>query len=104
MHPLRCIGEETQRAGGGPTSLGLGITCHNDICLPYYSPYAREEPAPRACWASYRSASLTSASRDERESALTSLDVTRAIRDAPTIQRKRAPRSLHHNGINATGA
>ena len=28
------IGEETQRAGVG--SFGLGITLHNDICLPYF--------------------------------------------------------------------
>src|ERR1700693_4589953 len=28
------VGEETQRAGVG--SFGLGITLHNDICLPYF--------------------------------------------------------------------
>ena len=28
------IGEETQRAGVG--GFGLGITLHNDICLPYF--------------------------------------------------------------------
>ena len=31
------IGEETQRAGVG--GFGLGITLHNDICLPYFLTY-----------------------------------------------------------------
>src|SRR5450631_3959800 len=31
------IGEEVQRAGVG--SFGLGITLHNDICLPYFLTY-----------------------------------------------------------------
>ena len=31
------IGEECQRAGVG--SFGLGITLHNDICLPYFLRY-----------------------------------------------------------------
>jgi alkylation response protein AidB-like acyl-CoA dehydrogenase len=31
------IGEETQRAGVG--SFGLGVTLHNDICLPYFLSY-----------------------------------------------------------------
>jgi alkylation response protein AidB-like acyl-CoA dehydrogenase len=34
------IGEETQRAGVG--SFGLGITLHNDICLPYFLSYCDE--------------------------------------------------------------
>ncbi|HEY2142563.1 MAG TPA: acyl-CoA dehydrogenase family protein [Solirubrobacteraceae bacterium] len=40
------IGEETQRAGVG--SFGLGITLHNDICLPYFLSYCTEEQ--RARW------------------------------------------------------
>jgi alkylation response protein AidB-like acyl-CoA dehydrogenase len=40
------IGEETQRAGVG--SFGLGITLHNDICLPYFLTYCNEEQ--RARW------------------------------------------------------
>jgi len=40
------IGEETQRAGVG--SFGLGITLHNDICLPYFLTYCSEEQ--RARW------------------------------------------------------
>jgi long-chain-acyl-CoA dehydrogenase len=39
------IGEETQRAGVG--SFGLGITLHNDICLPYFLSYASEEQRER---------------------------------------------------------
>ncbi len=35
------IGEETQGAGVG--SFGLGITLHNDICLPYFLTYCTEE-------------------------------------------------------------
>ena len=31
------VGEETQRAGVG--SFGLGVTLHNDICLPYFLSY-----------------------------------------------------------------
>jgi alkylation response protein AidB-like acyl-CoA dehydrogenase len=40
------IGEETQLAGVG--GFGLGITLHNDICLPYFLSYATEEQ--RARW------------------------------------------------------
>jgi len=36
------VGEETQRAGVG--SFGLGVTLHNDICLPYFLSYCS---APR---------------------------------------------------------
>src|SRR2546427_13293654 len=39
------IGEEAQRAGGG--SFGLGITLHNDICLPYFLCYCDEEQRER---------------------------------------------------------
>jgi alkylation response protein AidB-like acyl-CoA dehydrogenase len=39
------IGEETQRAGVG--SFGLGITLHNDICLPYFLSYCSEEQRER---------------------------------------------------------
>jgi alkylation response protein AidB-like acyl-CoA dehydrogenase len=35
------VGEETQRAGVG--GFGLGITLHNDICLPYFLRYCTEE-------------------------------------------------------------
>ncbi len=40
------IGEECQRAGVG--SFGLGITLHNDICLPYFLTYCDE--AQRERW------------------------------------------------------
>jgi alkylation response protein AidB-like acyl-CoA dehydrogenase len=40
------IGEECQRAGVG--SFGLGITLHNDICLPYFLSYCTE--AQRERW------------------------------------------------------
>jgi len=40
------VGEETQRAGVG--SFGLGITLHNDICLPYFMTYCDE--AQRERW------------------------------------------------------
>jgi len=39
------IGEESQRAGVG--SFGLGITLHNDICLPYFLRYCTEEQRER---------------------------------------------------------
>jgi alkylation response protein AidB-like acyl-CoA dehydrogenase len=40
------IGEECQRAGVG--GFGLGITLHNDICLPYFLSYCNE--AQRERW------------------------------------------------------
>ncbi len=39
------IGEEAQRAAVG--SFGLGITLHNDICLPYFLSYCNEEQRDR---------------------------------------------------------
>jgi alkylation response protein AidB-like acyl-CoA dehydrogenase len=39
------VGEETQRAGVG--DLGLGLTLHNDICLPYFLAYADESQRER---------------------------------------------------------
>jgi alkylation response protein AidB-like acyl-CoA dehydrogenase len=39
------IGEETQLAGVG--GFGLGITLHNDICLPYFLSYCTEEQRER---------------------------------------------------------
>jgi alkylation response protein AidB-like acyl-CoA dehydrogenase len=39
------VGEETQRAGVG--GFGLGITLHNDICLPYFLAYCTEEQQER---------------------------------------------------------
>ncbi|MCW3063825.1 MAG: acyl-CoA dehydrogenase, partial [Solirubrobacterales bacterium] len=39
------IGEEVQRAGVG--GYGLGITLHNDICLPYFLTYCDEEQRER---------------------------------------------------------
>jgi alkylation response protein AidB-like acyl-CoA dehydrogenase len=39
------IGEECQRAGVG--SFGLGITLHNDICLPYFQSYCSESQRER---------------------------------------------------------
>ncbi len=39
------IGEETQRAGVG--GFGLGITLHNDICLPYFLTYCDDAQKER---------------------------------------------------------
>jgi alkylation response protein AidB-like acyl-CoA dehydrogenase len=39
------IGEESQRAGVG--GFGLGITLHNDICLPYFLTYCNDEQRER---------------------------------------------------------
>ena len=39
------VGEETQRVGVG--GFGLGITLHNDICLPYFLAYCDEEQRER---------------------------------------------------------
>ncbi len=40
------VGEETQRAAVG--DLGLGLTLHNDICLPYFLSYC--DPSQRERW------------------------------------------------------
>jgi alkylation response protein AidB-like acyl-CoA dehydrogenase len=39
------IGEEVQRSGTG--AAGLGITLHNDICIPYFTSLATEEQKQR---------------------------------------------------------
>jgi alkylation response protein AidB-like acyl-CoA dehydrogenase len=39
------VGEECQRAGVG--GFGLGITLHNDICLPYFLSYCNDEQRER---------------------------------------------------------
>ncbi len=39
------IGEETQRVGVG--GFGLGVTLHNDICLPYFLSYCTDEQRER---------------------------------------------------------
>ena len=39
------VGEEAQRAGVG--GFGLGVTLHNDICLPYFLRYCTEEQCAR---------------------------------------------------------
>jgi alkylation response protein AidB-like acyl-CoA dehydrogenase len=39
------VGEETQRAGVG--GFGLGITLHNDICLPYFLSYCNPDQCAR---------------------------------------------------------
>jgi alkylation response protein AidB-like acyl-CoA dehydrogenase len=39
------LGEEAQRAGVG--SFGLGVTLHNDICLPYFLRYCTDEQRQR---------------------------------------------------------
>jgi long-chain-acyl-CoA dehydrogenase len=39
------VGEEAQYAGVG--SFGLGITLHNDICLPYFLSYCTEQQSER---------------------------------------------------------
>jgi long-chain-acyl-CoA dehydrogenase len=39
------VGEECQRVGVG--SFGLGITLHNDICLPYFLTYCNDEQRGR---------------------------------------------------------
>ncbi|HUB36280.1 MAG TPA: acyl-CoA dehydrogenase family protein [Solirubrobacteraceae bacterium] len=39
------LGEETQRAGVG--DLGLGLTLHNDICLPYFLTYCDDSQRER---------------------------------------------------------
>ena len=38
------IAEETMRAGAA--AAGLGISLHNDICLPYFLAYCDEEQTP----------------------------------------------------------
>ena len=57
------IGEETQRAGVG--GFGLGITLHNDICLPYFLTYC-DERAARALAAGDRLRRADHGARDDR--------------------------------------
>ena len=44
------IAEEVMRCGAA--AAGLGISLHNDICLPYFLAYCNEEQRPAGCPAS----------------------------------------------------
>jgi alkylation response protein AidB-like acyl-CoA dehydrogenase len=93
------IGEETQRAAVG--SFGLGITLHNDICLPYFLRY---------CSAAQRERWLPGIARGELITALamtepgTGSDLaaisTRAIRDGDHYVVDGA-KTFITNGINS---
>ena len=87
------IGEETQRAGVG--GFGLGITLHNDICLPYFLTYCND--AQRERWlAGIASGELiTALAMTEPGSAPTSRHVhARAARGRAL--RRRRHEDVHH--------
>jgi alkylation response protein AidB-like acyl-CoA dehydrogenase len=93
------IGEETQRAGVG--SFGLGITLHNDICLPYFLSYASEEQRDRWLPGIARGELITAIAMTEPGigSDLAGMS-TRAIRDGDHYVLDGA-KTFITNGINA---
>jgi alkylation response protein AidB-like acyl-CoA dehydrogenase len=93
------IGEETQRAGVG--SFGLGITLHNDICLPYFLSYCSEEQRERWLPGIAGGELITAIAMTEPGigSDLASMS-TRAIRDGGSYVLDGA-KTFITNGINA---
>jgi alkylation response protein AidB-like acyl-CoA dehydrogenase len=93
------IGEETQRAGVG--SFGLGITLHNDICLPYFLTYCTDEQRERwlpgiACGESITAIAMTEPGIGSDLASMT----TRAIRDGDHYI-VNGSKTFITNGINA---
>jgi alkylation response protein AidB-like acyl-CoA dehydrogenase len=93
------IGEEAQRAGVG--SFGLGITLHNDICLPYFLRYCSEEQRERWLPGIVSGELITALAMTEPGigSDLASMS-TRAIRDGDHYVVDGA-KTFITNGINA---
>jgi alkylation response protein AidB-like acyl-CoA dehydrogenase len=93
------IGEECQRAGVG--SFGLGITLHNDICLPYFLRYCSEEQRERWLPGIVSGELITALAMTEPGigSDLASMS-TRAIRDGEHYV-VNGSKTFITNGINA---
>src|ERR1700710_287627 len=93
------IGEECQRAGVG--SFGLGITLHNDICLPYFLSYCNDEQRERWLGGIASGELITAIAMTEPGigSDLASMS-TRAIRDGEHYVVNGA-KTFITNGINA---
>src|ERR1700730_1772940 len=93
------IGEETQRTGVG--SFGLGITLHNDICLPYFLTYCSEQQRERWLPGIARGELITAIAMTEPGigSDLASMSA-RAIRDGDNYVLDGA-KTFITNGINA---
>ncbi|HEX3433082.1 MAG TPA: acyl-CoA dehydrogenase family protein [Solirubrobacteraceae bacterium] len=93
------IGEETQRAAVG--SFGLGITLHNDICLPYFLSYCTDEQRERWLAGIASGELITAIAMTEPGigSDLASMS-TRAIRDGEHYV-VNGSKTFITNGINA---
>jgi len=93
------IGEETQYAGVG--SFGLGITLHNDICLPYFLSYCNEDQRERWLGGIAAGELITALAMTEPSigSDLAAMS-TRAIRDGSHYVVDGA-KTFITNGINA---
>ena len=93
------IGEEVQRAGAG--GAGLGITLHNDICLPYFTSLCTEEQKQRWLPGICSGELITAVAMTEPGigSDLASMSTT-AIRDGDTYV-VNGSKTFITNGINA---
>jgi alkylation response protein AidB-like acyl-CoA dehydrogenase len=93
------IGEEAQRAAVG--SLGLGITLHNDICLPYFLTYCNDPQRERWLGGIASGELITAVAMTEPGigSDLAAMS-TRAIRDGDHYLVNGA-KTFITNGINA---
>jgi alkylation response protein AidB-like acyl-CoA dehydrogenase len=93
------IGEEVQRAGAG--GAGLGITLHNDVCLPYLLSLATEEQKKRWLPGICSGELITAIAMTEPGigSDLASMTTT-AIRDGDTYV-VNGSKTFITNGINA---
>src|SRR6478609_9473200 len=92
------VGEETQRAGVG--GFGLGITLHNDICLPYFLTYCDE--AQRERWLP-GIASMTTRARREGEHYIvdgSKTFITNGINADLVITAVKTDPSERHRGIS----
>ena len=93
------IGEESQRAG--VASVGLGLSLHNDICLPYFLAYCTDEQRARWLPGIASGALITAVALTEPGigSDLASMRTT-AIRDGDTYL-VNGSKTFITNGINA---
>ncbi len=93
------IGEEVQRAGSG--GAGLGLTLHNDVCLPYFTSLCTEEQKQRWLPGICSGELITAVAMTEPGigSDLASMTTT-AIRDGDTYV-VNGSKTFITNGINA---
>ena len=93
------IGEESQRAG--VASVGLGLSLHNDICLPYFLAYCTDEQRARWLPGIASGVLITAVAMTEPGigSDLASMRTT-AIRDGDTYL-VNGSKTFITNGINA---